>query len=367
MNKNNFIGGYGIFVTLVVSVVGINIFTQPSEMAKTVGNDGWMVSILVGVISFIVLTIIYKVSSANNYESLYNILVRNTGVFLGKIIGILYILFIILSIAVGMRIFSEVLKMYLLEKTPTEFIIVTMLICGTYLIRGDISSLIKVNEVSFWVMFIPIYLVLLFAFSNADFTNIFPILQNKPMNYVNAIIISSYSFGGLEIAFLIIPFMKEKTKFMVFSAYAIGFIALFYVIINLFCIATFSKYETSSLIWPTITMVKSINIPGGFIEGLEGSIMALWVLFYFANFTNSFFFASDLVKDVFALDDIKLSSLVVLPIIYIVALYPESIGELYKISEKIFPLIIALFLLLIPLILLIITKAKRVGENENEV
>lgn len=187
------------------------------------------------------------------------------------------------------------------------------------------------------------------------------------MNYVNAIIISSYSFGGLEIAFLIIPFMKEKTKFMVFSAYAIGFIALFYVIINLFCIATFSKYETSSLIWPTITMVKSINIPGGFIEGLEGSIMALWVLFYFANFTNSFFFASDLVKDVFALDDIKLSSLVVLPIIYIVALYPESIGELYKISEKIFPLIIALFLLLIPLILLIITKAKRVGENENEV
>jgi spore germination protein len=363
MNKNNFIGGYGIFATLVVSVIGISIFSQPSEMARNVGTDGWLVSIFGGVICFIVLAIIYNTSKANNYESFYNILVKNIGAALGKIIGICYVLFIIFSIAIGIRIFSEVLKMYLLEKTPTEFIIVTMLICGTYLIRGDINSLVKVNEVSFWVMFIPIYLVLIFAFSNTDFTNILPILSNKPMNYIDAICISSYSFGGLEIAFLIIPFMENKTKFISFSIKAIAFITLFYVIINIFCIATFSKYQTAGLIWPTITMIKSINIPGGFIEGLEGAVMALWVVFYFATFTNSFFFASDLVKDVFALDDIKLSSLVVLPIIYIAALYPQNIGELYKISEKVYPLVFAIFLLLIPLILLAITKAKRAGEK----
>ena len=94
-------------------------------------------------------------------------------------------------------------------------------------------------------------------------------------------------------------------------------------------LAVFSKAQSRILLWPTISMIRSLDIPGTFIERWEGIVMALWIFFYFTTFVNTYFFSSEIVKNVFKLKDIKLSSLLIMPIIYVVALYPENIAELY--------------------------------------
>ncbi|HEY5562536.1 MAG TPA: endospore germination permease [Clostridiaceae bacterium] len=359
MNNSGFIGKYGFFSSIVVAIIGVGIFSLPGELAKSVGNDGWLVSILDGLICLLLLYIIYKIMSKNNYDTFYNILIRNFGKVIGKIVAFIFSIYLIISISTGMRVFSEVLKMYLLEKTPTEFITLTMILCGYYLIRGSLTNLVRFNEVAFWIMFIPIFIVLIFAAYDADFSNVFPILNSSPVNYFQAISLSSFSFGGIGIIFLMLPALKNKSDYKKSAIMAVTFITIFYVVINVLCIASSSSPQVGKLLWPTIAMVKSISIPGGFIEGLEGSVMALWVIFYFTFFTNGLYFSSDLIKDIFGLEDIKISSYLVIPFIYLIALLPRDIGELYGIIEGVFPILFFTCLIFFPLILLLIIKLKK--------
>jgi spore germination protein (amino acid permease) len=353
MKDKEFITPYGLFTTIVVTIVGVGIFSYPRELAADVGTDGWIATIVSGIISYLLIYIAYKAIKNNDYNKFYNIVENNFGKIIGFILALIFIIYSIFSISIGMRVFIEVIKMYLLEKTPTEFLLLITILVGSYLIRGEINTLVKFNEISFWAMFVPIILILLCTLNRTDFTNIFPILNNNPYDYIKTIRTSMFSFGGIQIIYMILPFMKDKKKISKTALKSIAFVTLFYVIIVIFTLAVFTKSQTKILLWPTITMIKSISIPGAFIERWEGVVMALWVIFYFTTFVNGYYLCADIVKDMFRLSDIKLSSVLIVPFIYLIALYPENIAELYDINSKVTPSLYLYSLVILPLILIL--------------
>ncbi|WP_243186807.1 GerAB/ArcD/ProY family transporter [Clostridium muellerianum] len=365
MNNKNFITSYGLFSTIVAAIVGIGVFSYPRELASTVGNDGWIVTLLVGVICYGLAYLIYKVVKINNFNRFYNLMENNFGKIFGAVLSIIFAAYTIFSMSIGMRSFVEVIKMYLLENTPTEFLIMITIITGSYLIRGEIDNLVKFNEITFAIMFLPILLILLLTLNHLDFTNIFPMFMNTPVDYLKGINTAVYTFTGFELMYLFLPFVKNKAGVNKCILKSIGFVTIFYAIIVVFCISIFSKEQTKTLLWPTITMIKSINIPGAFIERWEGIVMAMWVIFYFTTFINYYYFSADIIKDVFRLKDVKLSILIIVPFIYGIAMYPQNISELYyigRIGTRIFALYV---LIILPLLLLLVNKLR--GRREREV
>lgn len=366
MNNKEYVTPFGLFTTIVVTVIGVGIFSYPRELADVVGTDGWNVTIIAGIIIYLLIYISYKVIKANNYNKLYDILQSNFGSVIGTVLALVFIASNIFVISLGMRIFIEVIKMYLLEKTPTEFILIVTILTGTYLVRGEIDALIKFNELSFWIMFIPIIVILLLTLNRTDFTNILPVFNSTPLSYLRGLKTAAYSFAGIEIIYLILPFMKDRKSVPRVALKGIGFITIFYTIIVIFTLAIFSVHQSKVLLWPTITMIKSINIPGSFIERWEGIVMALWVIFYFTTFINMYYLSADIAKDAFRLQDIKLSSVLIVPFIYAIALYPENIAQLYDINNNITSLFLLFSLVILPLVLFLgKTSRKRVKEGEN--
>lgn len=111
---------------------------------------------------------------------------------------------------------------------------------ASYLIRGEVDTLVKFNEVVFWFSFIPVIFVLLFAFYQGDFTNLLPVLQNKPSSYITATWATINRFKGIEIIFLLLPFMKKnKTSKILFnSLFLSGFL---YFSSNFICNYVFNR------------------------------------------------------------------------------------------------------------------------------
>jgi len=352
MKDKEFITPYGLFTTIVVTVVGVGIFSYPRELAAAVGTDGWIVTIISGVISYLLIYIAYKVIKNNDYSKFYSIVEKNFGKIIGVILALIFVIYIIFAISIGMRVFIEVIKMYLLQKTPTEFLLLVTILVGSYLIRGKIDTVVKFNEISFWIMFVPIILILLFTLNRTDFTNVFPMFNNSPYDYIKAIKTSVFSFGGLQMVYMLLPFMKNKKEIKKTVLKSIAFVTIFYLIIVVFTLAVFTKSQTKILLWPTITMIKSISIPGTFIERWEGVVMALWIIFYFTTFVNGYYLSADIVKDMFKLSDIKLSSVLIVPFIYLIALYPKNIAELYDMNNSILPILYLYSLVILPLILI---------------
>lgn len=359
MQYKSFINNFGLFSTIVVTVVGVGIFSYPQEIVSIVGTDGWIVTIFAGIITYLLLYIAYSVIRLSEYEKFYFILKNNFGAIIGRIVSLVFIAFNVVVISMGMRMFSEVIKMYLLEKTPTEFILVIVILTGMYLLRGGLESLIKFNEISFWIMFVPIIIVFLFTLNKADFSNILPVFNSKPYEYIEGVKNSIYSFSGIEIIYLIAPFIKSRFSALKTSGKSILFITLFYVITIILSLAIFSKQQTRVLLWPTITMMKSISVDGTFIQRWEGAVMAMWVMFYFTTFTNIYYLASDIAKDMFKLKNINIPCIVLGVVIYITALYPKNIAALYYINNKLVTPLFIFNLLILPVILFLVIKFKK--------
>lgn len=363
MSEKRLVGKYGLFSTIVVTVIGVGVFSYPSSMAQQVGTDGWIVTIAAGFICMALLFIIYKIVNKNGFISFYDLTISTLGKLFGNVIILLLCFYFIFSISIGMRIFVEVIKMNLLLKTPTEFILLVMIFTGLYLVRTDVSVLVKFNEISFVIMFVPMIIILLFSTKNGDITNVLPILQNSPKEYISALITSTYAFGGFEIAFLILPYMKDVKEIKKTLISSISFITLFYLAVVILCLMFFTKEHTKELIWPTMALIRAIMIPGSFVERWEGIVMALWVFYYFTTFVNIFYFSAELIKKSFKLDEIKLTALILSPIIYLLALYPENIAEIYDISNKTTLFFVTLSFIFVPFVLLIFKGGRKRGEK----
>ncbi len=212
VRDENFVTSYSLFATIVTSVIGVSVFSYASDLCDIVGNDGWIVIIISALINFALIYIMYLIIRLNNYDEFYKIVNDNFGRYLAKIIVLSFVIYNIVYISNGLRVFTEETKLYLLEKTPMEFLIIISIIVANYLIRGEMDTLVKFNEVVFWVSFIPVIFVLLFAFYQGDFTNLLPVLQNKPSNYITATWVTINRFKGIEIIFLVLPFMKKRIK-----------------------------------------------------------------------------------------------------------------------------------------------------------
>lgn len=369
MQDKKIIGDFGLFTTVVVAMVGIGIFSCPKYVIDKVGSDAWIVILTSGIVIFLLLYLIYMVMKKNDFEDLTNILQNTFGEFLGGVFAIVFAIYSIFIVSLGMREFVEVIRQFLLNQTPSEFILIITILTATYLVRGEIGDLVKFNEISFWIMFLPVFAVFVLIAINADFTNLLPVLNNKPDNYLSASRYALFCFGGFEIAYLILPYVKNKKNASRVLKKSIMFVSIFYIIVMILVLAVFSKAQSRILLWPTISMIRSLYIPGSFIERWEGIVMALWILFYFTTFVNTYFFSSEIVKNVFRLKDIKISSLLIMPIIYVVALYPENIAEIYTLQFKTnLVLYTAIFVFVIlPILILLMGKVKGRRKSTDEI
>lgn len=359
MTKRNFITGFGLFSTIVITMIGVGAFSYPGEMVNYLGSNGWIGTIVEGILVYFLIYIAYKVIKLNGYNKLCMILQNNFGNIFGSIFALVFVAYNIFFISMGMRIFIEVIKMYLLEKTPSEFLIIVMIFTGIYLIRNELEDLIKFNEVSFWIMFVSMGLIFLFTLNKTHFSNSMPnFISNDVYDYLKAFRNTIYNFIGIEIIYLVGPFAKNKISIRKIALKSVLFVTLFYVITVILSLAIFSEEQTKALLWPTITMIKSVDIRGAFIERWEGIAMAIWMMFYFCNFSNIYYLSSDIVKDVFRLGDIKISSALIAPFIYLVAMYPENITELYHIINTVMPIAAVYSLVFLPLIIFLFGKFK---------
>ncbi|MFU0824898.1 GerAB/ArcD/ProY family transporter [Clostridium sp.] len=365
MNKKNILSQYDLFVTIVVTVVGSAAFTYPRKLSEVIGSEGWIVIILSALIVLPFLYIIYKAIEINEYRRLVEMLQRNFGKFLGNAIALYIVLAGMFIMAIEIRTFAEVIKMYLLNRTPTEFIILAMFLVGGFLVRGEVESVIKFNEIAFWLMFVPVLTGIPFVLKGSDFTNILPIFVHEPLEYIKAVRVSVFSFLGFGILYMIIPMVRNKRSIIRVTFKSLAFISAFYIIITLSALFVFSKEYNSQLLWPTISMFSTVDMPGTFIERWEGIVMTFWIIFYFTTYVNVYYFSSEIIRDVFKLEDVKVSLVLITPVIYILSLYPENIAEVYSIQDRITPYTDPVIIGILPIVLLItgFAKARRVKDE----
>ncbi|HYF84097.1 MAG TPA: endospore germination permease [Clostridia bacterium] len=361
IKNNDNVSPYQIAMIIIMSVISVGVFSIASDAADAAGTDGWLVIALAGALNILAVVIIVKLNSRFPGKTFAEYSQIVIGTILGKILTFLFAAYLLLVIAYVTRAFTEVIKIFLLFRTPTEVIMLSLILVCTYIVRGGVECIARINELIFPILFIPFFIVLFFGLPLMDFSNLLPVLQTPADKMLTAIPSLIFSFGGIELALFYIGFMKNPRKAYKPAIIAVLFITLFLVMVTVFCIATFGKNATTQFLWPLVNYIRAISLPGLFIERLDGVILSLWMLTVFTTIVSAYFIVSYSISKVVGTKEQKQYVLPLAIIIYYLALQPDSLAELYEWGAAIFPYAITSFLYAVPIILLLIAKLRKLG------
>ncbi|WP_134699396.1 GerAB/ArcD/ProY family transporter [Ammoniphilus sp. YIM 78166] len=320
-----------LIVTNVIIATGI--ITLPRAVAKEVGTpDGWISVILGGLMALFFGWVVGKVSQRFPGQSFYQYSQEVAGKFLGRVHGLLLIVFLIVSAGYQARIMGEVIRMYLLDTTPLEVIIISFMCVGVYLTKAGINPIGRISELFFLVIIVLLLFLIIFSFRNFELDNLRPVLGEGFLPVWKGINATALSYGGFELMLALVFFMKEPQKAARSIMAGITIVIPFYTLVVILAIGTLTLEEVKTLTWPMMSVAKAIELPGGFFERFEALFVVLWVMAMYTSFVP-FHYTACLGLGQFFKKDHHIFALGLLPLIYMVALYPENLNSVFKLGE----------------------------------
>lgn len=352
------ISTFQLGLIIYLTPIGVGIFTLPAILAKDVETNGWIAIVLGGLFCMLLIYFICDVGKRYSSLGLVETLKFLFGKVLGTILAIPVFIYYVVFTAMEVRIFGETTKMYLLFKTPLEYIMVPILILAIILTRNGIEAIARFFEAAFFLIAFTLVLVILIYLPKSDYSNLLPILRVEPLKLLKSVTDSLFSLSGFEVLFLLFPFIRRPEKALKGSLIAISFIVLLYVIVFIQCIARFGVDYTSTLLYPTLSLIKASDVPGAFIEGIEGLLFSLWIVLIFTTIVMLIFAYSIVGSNLIKQKEIKHTAILFLPIIYVICLIPDSIAETFELTDKLVIFLGYYTIILLPILMYIASKIK---------
>ncbi|WFD10125.1 GerAB/ArcD/ProY family transporter [Tepidibacter hydrothermalis] len=350
--------GTSQMITLLIStILGVGILSLPRNLADKVQGSGFIIIIISTVICIFFGYCMYKVIYGFRNKSLMQISSDILTKPMAYLVCIIFILYYLVNISMVVRIFGEVVKMYMLEKTPIEVIIISILFVCAYSSKKGIEGIARISQIILFLMVVPIIFVFFFSLETADFTNLMPILNVKASQVFPTVFLTTFAFSGFETMLVLSIFMREPKdgfKIQWITLIVIGIVYIFFSVIS---IAVFGQVETTHLMWPTLTIVKVIDIPGAFLENLDALIMGTWTLNIFITLCVFLFCASLVIGDMFNCREINYFDYAIVPVVYILAMYPDNLAHVYDLLNSKYTVAVQLMVFAgIPLILFLFSR-----------
>lgn len=362
---NEKISNYQLTMFTVLTILGVGIFSLPRVVAEATNSDGWITATLGGAFALGEYYIISKLAKRFPKFTFIEMAREVAGKFFAIPIIFIFLLNTIIVVSMVLRIFGEVIKMTLLFKTPIEIILISFLLLVFLLARGGIEPIVRFDEFVFPIMIFSVILLLILAIPDSDFTNILPIMRTKPWDFVNGIMETYFAYAGFEFVLFIVPFIKNRDKIFKSGFIAFLIVEVIYGSVIILCFAKLGVENVKQTMWPTLSMIRSINVPDSFIERLEGVIMSLWVLFAFTTITPSIYVLSKIASKTINHKEFRHFCTALIPIVYIIAITPNSVVDAYKLLSFTVKYIGSIAIFIIPVLLYIIASIRKMGENQN--
>lgn len=363
MNDQEKITSNQLMAIMLSTIIGIGILTLPRTVTEAAGPDGWMLVLAGGVVAIIISVVISRLGLMFPGKTV----VEYSGDIITKPLGFIFSLgfftYYVLFCAFEARVFAEVTKQFLLDRTPSEAIIITMLLGAACLARQDIATVGRMGEMLVPVFILPSILFMLPGIPEMDLTNLLPFMRTSPGKLLTGFGTIVTSYLGFEALLLFQPFMARPRDAAKAMTVALISIILIYVLAVVTAVAMFGVVEIQQLIWPTFAVYRVIEIPGAFIENIHGVVMAIWVVAVYTTLAVFFFAAVTILGRILSLKEHSFTALPLALVIYFLALVPNNVSQVYNYLDA-FSLYLGIpFGFVLPAVLYIIAKVRGLGKE----
>jgi spore germination protein len=290
-----------IVISLISMIVGVGVLTLPRALANTVGTpDGW-ISLLIGAaINMFLVYLIVRLQRNYPGMSLIKFISNNVfGKYLSKALALFFIFYFIFLLGYEARVLTIIIRIYLLDRTPSEVTAALIFLATTYAVTKGIQGIVHLN-----LLFFPIIVVVLvglaaFTIPQAEFDVLLPIAADGIRPILMGVTDTLLAFLGIEILFFFLPYVTLKDlKANVFNM-SIIFLTFLYMTIVVLCYAVLSFEATAINAFPLVELAKEVEIIEGLIERVEPLLITIWIMSIFNTMAMIHFLATKIIKEEF--------------------------------------------------------------------
>jgi spore germination protein len=346
-------------ILLMLEIFGVGVIILPKKVSQYANQDGWIIIILATLLAMFYAYIITSIAQMFPKQSFTEYSSKILSKPVGVILTFGFILKILINIAMELRFFGEIIKKTILPETPFYIICFVMLSIGGYAASKGFETRARIAEILILIVLLPIAIFSL-SLKDIDFSNLLPMLQTPTNEYFKGAYFTVIAFTGIEFCLLVYPYMNNPKKVQRGVLEVIGYIGIFMLVITVITIAKFGPDNLKRQNWPVLEMMEMINLPGSFIERQDALIISFWIISVFAIVNAGLFFSSILLKDVIKRGKHSHYILVCLAIIFAISFIPNNVNDILNIMNAVFLTLGISYLFIIPFLLLIVAKIRRI-------
>ena len=146
----------------------------------------------------------------HQYGSLFDYMNEGLGKWAGNIVNLMICLYFIGVASFEARAMAEMVKFFLLERTPVPVTLFIFIACSVYLIIGGMSDIGRLFPFYLTITIIILLVVFSFSFKIFDLDNLRPVLGQGFSPVMASLTVVSVSFLGIEIMLFLPEYLKIK-------------------------------------------------------------------------------------------------------------------------------------------------------------
>ncbi|PRX25254.1 spore germination protein (amino acid permease) [Orenia metallireducens] len=314
---------------IIHGMISIRLLSIPRAIVEYAENDSWISVLIMGGYALLIGYLFYWLGLRYKSLTFSQICEKVYGKFFGKIIILGIAIYTIISFSLGIRLFTDGIRIFLLDTTPIIFIITIMILACLYCLLKGVRTISIILDMLLPLILAFILLLVFLSLKNVKFIHLRPFFYGGVKPILQGAREMADPFLTVGIIGYVLPYFKNFKKMKKWIAISVSISVAVYTIILLLCIMAFGSTEIKYLIFPTITLSKSIMLESNILERAESLYMAAWIPITFSTLLL-FYLASTLnLKAFFNTKKDRVIIFSQVPLFLVLALYPDNISEVF--------------------------------------
>ncbi|KEK10919.1 spore gernimation protein [Lysinibacillus sphaericus] len=355
---------FTIIVTLYT--VGTGILIIPASIASEVKQDAWIVATIGTLLSLFLIKLYIFLSNKMANLSIVEVTEKFLGNIVGKFISLCFVLLTLLSSGELLYFIGNFLQTEVMPETPPVVFAILFNFIILFAVYQGIEVFARTLEILFPIFLFIFITFLFFVSPQIDIRNIQPIFEVSvpPLIYSVLHFMGLFSFP-LIVLLMIFPSainnLQTGKKGFYIGTLVGGFIITAFIALSILVLGV---TNTSLRTFPSYTLAQKISV-GDFLQRIEIIMAFMWMVTIFVR-SFIYFYASLIgISQMLKLKDHR-------PLILPLGMIAIALSQIVhaniihsdQYNQQTWPLAIAIFAILLPLILLFVAKLKRLKNKK---
>ncbi|WP_027625868.1 GerAB/ArcD/ProY family transporter [Clostridium lundense] len=260
---------------IIASIIGVSVLNLPRSAIKSAKQDGWIAVLIGSIYPIYMIVIANYMRKKHPKEDILDLNKNIYGKFFGNIFNLVFILFFFIigtDVAAGI---SNAIRIYIVNFLGVWNILTLLFLVSAYAVYSGTKALGRLNEILFYITFL-VYLVPFFSIQKSHISNMQPIFGAGVQNILKGIKETTTAYSGIEILFIVYPFVDENVSIKKIAFKSVAFISIIYTLFTLITILYLGVDAALKFLWPLVTVTESIEIP--IINSFRYIFLSLWTM-----------------------------------------------------------------------------------------